>query len=42
MNINPTLLFIIGEIVIVTILLGMTFYVGTHMEKTPKSSKQHS
>ena len=42
MNINPTLLFIIGEIVIVAILLGATLYVGTHMEKTPKSSKQHS
>lgn len=42
MNINPTLLFIIGEIIIVTILFSMGIYVATHMKKTPKSSRQHS
>lgn len=38
MNINPTLLFIIGEIIIATMLLSMAWYVGTHMEKPSRKS----
>ena len=42
LTINPTLLFIIGELIIVTLLTVMTFYMVTHMEKPHKSSKSHS
>ena len=38
MNINPTLIFIIGEIFIAALLLGMAWYVGTHMEKPSRRS----
>ncbi|TSC66786.1 MAG: hypothetical protein CEO21_1 [Microgenomates group bacterium Gr01-1014_80] len=36
MNIDPVLLAIIGEIIIVTFVMGMGIYVGTHLKKTSK------
>lgn len=38
MNIDPVLLAIIAEIVIVGFVMGMGIYVGTHLKK---SSKDH-
>lgn len=36
MNIDPILLAIIAEIIIVTLVLGAGLYVGTHLKKKSK------
>lgn len=38
MNIDPVLLAIIGEIIILAIVFSMAIYVGTHMKKSSKRS----